>query len=216
MVSSLLKVNGLTIILTLFFAFTSFAIVEVLASPTVMIYPDRTTYSYGDYLSITIEVSEVIDETAILHISDEFGKGSSAIPIPISEQKTEITFPFPFESSIYPEGKYFLEIQYAGITNSTEYNLVDSGKIVIPYLVKDLLGYWYIGKFSDNEYADGIGILIEDGIIVVPEAENQEESEVKIPDWIKTNTKWWLEGKISDAEYAQGIEYLIKAGVIII
>ena len=202
--------------MTLFFAFTTFTIVEVLASPTVMIYPDRSTYSYRDYLTITIEVSEVIDETAILHISDESGKRSSAIPIPISEKKTEITFPFPFDSEIYPEGKYFLEVQYAGIINSTEYDLIDSGKIVIPYWVKELLGYWYLGEISDNEYSDGIGFLIEDGIIVVPETENQGESEVKIPDWIKTNTKWWLEGKISDTEYAQSIEYLIKIGIIVV
>ena len=110
-----------------------------------------------------------------------------------------------------------MDIEYSGVSTTTEFELIDSGKIVIPVWIKDLSRYWYNGAISDLEFSQGIGFLIKEGIIIVPETENQgTESEIKIPDWIKTNTKWWLDGKISDAEFAQGIQYLLKVGIIVV
>ena len=78
---------------------------NVSAAPSIQILLDQTTFSYGEKLVYTIEVSEVTGELAIIHIRDESGKGSSAIPIEISKLKTEVPSPFPFEKQVFPEGK---------------------------------------------------------------------------------------------------------------
>ena len=100
------------------------------ATPTVSIKTEKEIYSYGDFLSFTIQVSEITGESAILNIIDESGKKSSAIPIPITELKTEVPSPFPFESNIYPLGMYTLEIQYSGSSSMTEFELIDSGNSI--------------------------------------------------------------------------------------
>ena len=189
----------------------------VYATSTVSIYTEKEIYSYGDFLTFTIEVSEITGGTAILHIIDESGKKSSAIPIPITELKTEVPSPFPFESSVYPLGTYTLEIEYSGSSTVTEFELIDSGKIVIPLWIREFAKYWYNDEITDVEFSNGIGFLIKEGIIVVPETQSQETSnEVVIPEWIKDSTGWWIDRQISDTEFAKGIEFLIKEGIIVI
>jgi len=188
----------------------------VYATPTVSIYTEKEIYSYGDFLSFTIQVSEITGESAILYIIDESGKKSSAIPIPITELKTEIPSPFPFESNVYPLGRYTLEIQYSGSSSITEFELIDSGDIVIPLWVREIAKYWYNGAITDVEFSSGIGFLIKEGIIEIPETQNQKTSdEVKIPEWIKASTGWWIDRQISDIEFAKGLEFLIKEGIIV-
>ncbi len=189
----------------------------VYAAPSVSINTEKELYSYGDFLSFTIHVSEITGESAILHIIDESGIKSSAIPIPITELKTEVPSPFPFESNVYPQGWYTLEIQYSGSSSITEFELIDSGNIVIPLWIKELAKYWYNGAISNKEFAQGIGFLIKEGIIVVPETQNQKTTdEVKIPEWFKASTWWWIDKQISDIEFAQGIGFLIKEGIIVV
>ena len=189
----------------------------VSATPTVSIFTEKEIYSYGDFLTFTIEVSEITGELAILHIIDESGKSSSDIPIPITESKTVIPSPFAFESSVYPLGMYTLEIQYSGSSSMTEFELIDSGKIVIPLWIKELSKYWFSGAISDVEFAQGIEFLIKERIIVIPQTQSQETSgEVKIPEWVKTSTGWWIDRKISDKEFASSLEYLIKKGIILV
>jgi len=189
----------------------------VYATPTVSIYTEKEIYSYGDFLTFTIEVSEITGESAILYIIDESGKKSSAIPIPITELKTEVPSPFPFESNVYPLGMYTLEIQYSGNSSMTEFELIDSGNIVIPLWIREFAKYWYNGAISDVEFSNGLGFLIKEGIIVVPETQNKETSdEVKIPEWVKATTGWWIDRQVSDMEFAKGIEFLIKKGIMVI
>jgi len=189
----------------------------VYATPTVSVYTEKEIYSYGDFLSFTIQVSEITGESAILYIIDESGIKSSAIPIPITELKTEVPSPFPFESNVYPLGLYTLEIQYSGGSSMTEFELIDSGNIVIPLWIKELAKYWHNGAISNKEFAQGIGFLIKEGIIVVPETQNQKTTdEVKIPEWFKASTGWWIDKQISDIEFAQGIGFLIKEGIIVV
>jgi len=189
----------------------------VYATPTVSIYSEKEIYSYGDFLTFTIEVSEVTGSYAILIIIDESGKSSSGIPIPITELKTVVPSPFPFESSVYPLGMYTLEIQYSGSSDTTEIELIDSGKIVIPLWIREFAKYWYNGAISDVEFAQGIKFLIKENIIVIPQTQSQETSdEVKIPEWVKTSTGWWMDRKISDKEFASSLEYLIKKGIILV
>ncbi len=189
----------------------------VYATSTVSIYTEKEIYSYGDFLTFTIEVSEITGEPAILHIIDESGKKSSAIPIPVTELKTEVPSPFPFESNVYPLGRYTLEIEYSGSSSVIEFELIDSGKIVIPLWIREFAKYWYNGDITDVEFSNGIGFLIKEGIIVIPETQSQETSnEVVIPEWIKASTGWWIDRQISDTEFAKGIEFLIKEGIIVI
>jgi len=189
----------------------------VYATPTVSIYTEKEIYGYGDFLTFTIQVSEITGESAILYIIDESGKKSSAIPIPITELKTEVPSPFPFESNVYPLGMYTLEIQYSGNSSMTEFELIDSGNIVIPLWIREIAKYWYNGAITDVEFSNGIGFLIKEGIIIVPETQNKEISdEVKIPEWVKATTGWWIDRQISDMEFAKGIEFLIKKGIIIV
>ena len=187
------------------------------AQSTLNIYTEKEIYGYGDFLTFTIEVSEVTEEFAVLYIIDEVGKKSSPIPIQITDLKTIVPSPFPFESEVYPLGKYTLEVEYSGNTNSAEFVLIDSGNIVIPSWVREFAKYWFNGAISDLEFANAIEFLIKQGIIVVPYEENQTEgSDVLIPKWIKTSTGWWIDRIISDKEYAASLEYLIKAGIILV
>ena len=90
------------------------------AEPTVEILLEKTTYYYGEKLIYTIEVSEITGDLAIVHIRDESGKGSSAIPFEISELRTEVPSLYPFEKTVFPEGKYFIDVQYSGAEYTAE------------------------------------------------------------------------------------------------
>ena len=187
----------------------------VSGSSTLSIITDKKIYSYGEFFTFTIEVSEITEEFATLHIIDQSGKKSSAVPIPITDLKTVVPSPFPFEPTVYPLGKYTLEIQYSGLTETAEFELVDSGNIVIPMWIREFAKFWYNGAISDIEFASGIEFLIKEGIIVVPTAQTEESPmEVKIPSWVKFSTGWWIDRIISDTEYADSLEYLIKVGII--
>ena len=72
------------------------------AEPTVNITMDKTTYTYCERLFYIIEVSEVTGDPAIIHIRDESGKGSSAIPIQISNLQNPIPSLIAFEKNIFP------------------------------------------------------------------------------------------------------------------
>ena len=112
---------------------------------------------------------------------------------------------------------YTLEIQYSGSSSVTEFELIDSGNIVIPSWIREFAKYWYNGAITDVEFSKGIEFLIMEGIMVVPGTQNQKTSdEVIIPKWIKASTGWWIDGQISDMEYAKGIEFLIMEGIIVV
>jgi len=190
---------------------------NVNAASSINIYTEKEVYSYGEILTFTIEVLEITAEFATLHIIDESGERSSPIPIPVTELKTVIPSPYPFESSVYPLGKYTLEIEYSGIIDSVEFELIDSGNVLIPIWIKEISKYWYNSAISDLEFADGIEFLIKERIIIVPQTESQSTAnEITIPDWFRTRTGWWIDGIISDMEYAASLEYLIKAGIIVV
>lgn len=184
---------------------------------TINIYTEKEIYAYGEFLTFTIEVSEISEEFATLHIIDDTGKKSSPIPIEITNLKTVVPSPFPFESSIYPLGEYSLEIEYLGIKNTTKFELIDVGNIVIPSWVREFAKYWYNGAISDIEFANAIEFLIKEKIIVIPHFESSTNVDrIIIPNWIKASTGWWIDRMISDKEYALSLEYLIKVGIIVI
>jgi len=188
-------------------------ITVVYATPTVSIYTEKEIYSYGDFLIFTIEVSEITGEPVILHIIDESGIKSSAIPIPITELKTEVPSPFPFESEVYPLGTYTLEIQYSGSIDATEFELIDSGKFLLSIGTKQVAVTWIEGDISDTFF---MKFLIRQNPTLFCTEQNSDSENIKIPKWVKTSTGWWVAGKISDKEFASSIEYLIKVGIIVV
>ena len=185
------------------------------AAPTIQILMDQTTFIYGEKLVYTIEVSEVTGEPAIIHIRDESGKGSSAIPIEISELKTEIPSPYPFEKQVFPEGKYFIDLQYSGSEYTAEFNLVDSGNIVIPFQTKQIAYGWVNNEVSGGILIDAIQKTVEKDAINIPYIiDRQYLEKIYIPDWVKIITTWWLEEKISDGTFANAFQHLIDEKII--
>ena len=178
---------------------------------------NKTTYSYCEKLFYTIKVSEITGETAIIHIRDESGKSSSAIPIPISKFETQVPSLVPFEAEVFPLGKYYIDVEYDGVKHTAEFELVDSGNTCIPAWIKQLAYYWVTDQISDSTFSDGIGFMIENKFIIIPETESKTQVvETKIPEWVKKNAAWWVEEKITDNDFAQSLEYLIKTGIITI
>lgn len=193
------------------FGYTSFA-----QATSVSIDTEKETFYYGDYLAFTVTVDQVANGFATIFLIDENGKKSSPIPLAISQEVTNEVSPFPFEKTIYPEGKWTLEIEYAGAKSQTEFFLKDSGKIVIPIWIKDVGKMWANNLISGEQYITAIEYLIEENIVVISETQGQQDSTKKIPQWIKTTTSWWSEGIISDQEYAKSLEFLIKEGIIVV
>ena len=117
---------------------------NVQAETTVSINIEKSTYQYCEKLSYIIEVSEVTGDPAIIHIRDEAGKGSSAIPIPIGGLQNLIPAAFPFEKEQFAPGKYFIDVEYDGISTTAEFEIIDSDNICIPGIVKQFIVGWII------------------------------------------------------------------------
>ena len=185
------------------------------AAPSAEILMEKTTYGYGEKLVYTIQVSEVTGDIAIVHIRDESGKGSSAIPIPVTELKTEVPSLYPFEKEIFPEGKYFIDLEYSGATQTLEFNIVDLGNIVIPFHTKQIAYSWINNQVSGGILIDSIQKTVDKEIINIPhEIDREHIGEIYIPEWIQIITVWWLEEKISDETFANFFQYLIDEKII--
>ncbi|MCE9617313.1 MAG: hypothetical protein K8Q88_02975 [Nitrosarchaeum sp.] len=190
---------------------------SVYATPTVEILMEKTTFRYCEKLFYTIEVSEVTGDPAIIHIRDQADKGSSAISIPISNQTNPIPSMIPFEAEIFPIGKYFIDVEYAGAKDSAEFDLIDSENVCIPTLMKQVAFSWINDKMSDGFFIDAINKFIDKNIISIPDKINEKNLEsIHIPKWMKNTVGWWLEDKISDNEFSQVIQYLINKEIIVI
>ena len=171
----------------------------------------KPVYAYGDYLSFTVIVPEVTSEIATFRIIDEFKKESGAIQMAINDKTSTLTAPNPFESTIYKEGTYTIKIDYEGQSTTTEFELIDSGAIVIPFWIKDVAGLWLDMVIDDRGFLKN---LVDNQIITV-QSPIQESTTVNIPEWYKTNAVWWKQGAISDDEFARGLQYLISINAIV-
>ncbi len=202
----------LPIILALSFVFLPAAYAE----PSVNIIIEKTTYSYCDRLFYIIEVSEITGESAIIHIRDESGKGSSAIPIEIVNLQNPIPALFPFEKdSGFALGKYFIDVEYSGAEFTAEFNLINSDNICIPQTVKQFSIEWINDKIPDGYLIDLIQREVDTKLIDIPFEINDENIlKIDIPDWVKNVTYWWIQGIISDKNFAQVISYLIDENII--
>jgi len=203
-------------ILPIIFAI-SFAVFlpDVHAEPSVTIIIEKTTYSYCEKLFYIIQVSEITGEPAIIHIRDEAGKGSSAIPIPITNLQNPVPSLIAFEEEIFPLGKYFIDVEYSGSEITAEFNLIDSNIVCIPGVIKPILTNWLTGNISDGFLMDAFQKYIDKEIIDIPfEINENNVYGIDIPDWVKNVGYWWIEGVISDEDFAQVVNYLIDKKII--
>ncbi len=185
------------------------------AEPTVSIIMEKTTYQYCEKLFYTIEVSEVTGDPAIIHIKDESGKGSSAIPIAITDLQNPIPSLIPFEADIFPLGKYFIDVQYSGATTSAKFELIDSDSICIPELIKPIMANWLSGNISDGFLLDALQKYVDTQLFNIPfEINEKNVYEIKIPEWVKNIGYWWLEGIISDDDFSNAMNNLLERNII--
>tara|TARA_B100000745_G_scaffold228597_1_gene153152 strand:+ start:1798 stop:2463 length:666 start_codon:yes stop_codon:yes gene_type:complete len=181
-------------------------------TPDAEIILTSSSYNYGEKLDYRIMVSEVTGEDAIIFITDTSGNKSRLLTMPISQEESRVIAPFGFDSVIWNEGKYELELQYSGAISNTEFTIVDDGSIGIPYWVKDLSKLWTSGQMPNKEYARAIQFLIDEKIIFNPII----GQELQIPEWFKITTFWWANNQILDTEYGESLQYLINEKIIII
>jgi len=194
-------------------SFSSFP--TIFAEPSVSITMEKSTYRYCERLFYTIGVSEVTGDAAIIHIRDESGKGSSAIPIEIANLQNPVPSLLAFEKEVFPLGKYFLDVEYSGSKFTAEFDLVDSDNICIPEVIKQFLIEWLNDKLPDGYLIDAFQKYVDVKLINVPFEINEENiSEIDIPDWMKNIAYWWIQGFISDNDFAQTVNYLIEKNII--
>ncbi len=195
---------------------TSFATLPTSsAEPSVNIVMEKTTYSYCERLFYIIEVSEITGKPAIIHIRDESGKGSSAIPIEIKNLKNPVPSLIAFEKEIFPLGKYFVDVEYADSKVTAEFDLIDSDNICIPQVIRQFMIEWLNDKMPDGYLIDAFQKYVDVKLIEIPfEINDKNIHEVEIPNWMKNTAFWWAQGIISDKDFAQTINYLLDKKII--
>jgi len=185
------------------------------AAPTISIETSQSVYEYGDHLVMIINVSEITGDDARIYITDPAERKSFFIQQPISQKYVEFPSNFPFDSAIWKPGTYVLELEYSGINSSVQFTIEDTGKVGLPYWIKDLAKLWINEPtVTDKDFARALEYLIEHRIIKIPYTESGEETVSSIPEWVKNNAGWWIEGKISDTEFTMALQYLVKTGII--
>ena len=185
------------------------------AESAISIATNQSVYEYGDHLVMIINVSEITGDDASIYITDPTERRSLLLQQPISQEYTEFPSKFPFDATIWKPGTYVLELEYLGDKSSTQFIIEETGKIALPFWIKDLAHMWITEPLvTDKDFARALEYLIEKGIISIPYTEPGTETVSSIPEWVKNNAEWWIEGKISDTEFALALQYLVKAGII--
>ena len=169
-----------------------------------------SSYNYGEKLDFKIIVSEITGEDSIIFITNTNGNKSQLLTLPISQQESRVIAPFAFDSVIWSEGKYELELQYSGATSITSFTIVNDGTIGIPYWIKDVSKIWVSGQAKDDEFAKAIQFLIDENIFF----NANPSKELQIPEWFRMTTGWWVSNQIQDTVYGDALQFLINEKVI--
>jgi len=185
------------------------------AESAVSITTNQSVYEYGDHLVMIISVSEITGDDVSIYIIDPTERRSLLLQQPIYQEYNEFPSKFPFDATIWKPGTYVLELEYLGDKSSTQFIIEDTGKIALPFWIKDLAHMWITEPLvTDKDFARALEYLIEKGIISIPYTEPDTETVSSIPEWVKNNAEWWIEGKISDTEFTLALQYLVKTGII--
>ena len=188
---------------------------QIHAEQTVSIIMEKTTYTYCEKLFYTIKVSEVTGNPAIIHIRDEAGKGSSAVPVQITGLENPVPSLVPFEKEIFPLGKYFIDVEYGNNSVTAEFELIDSDNICIPGLIKPIMSNWLSGNISDGFLMDAFEKYVDSKLVNIPfEINERNVYEIEIPEWVKNIGYWWMKEAISDEELGKAIDYLVNHDII--
>ena len=169
-------------------------------------------FHFGDKLDYTIIVSEVTGEDATIYITDSTDIRSLLYTLHILQEETHVVAPIGFDSIIWNEGKYSLELEYSGASHKANYTIIDDGSVGIPYWINDLAKLWLTTQMPDKEYAKAIQYLIEQEILVEPKS----HGELYIPQWFRYPTAWWSSDQITDTTYTHAIQFLIDNKFMII
>ena len=185
------------------------------AEPGISIIMEKTTYTYCERLTYSIEVSEVTGEPAIIHIRDGSGGKSSAIPIPIEKLSNPIPSLHAFEKDIFPLGKYFIDVQYVGIQTTAEFNLIDSDNLCISEAMQPVVVKWINGEFTNGMLISGFQNIVDKKLIDIPfEFTERNIDSLHIPEWVKSVGKGWIMGIVSDEMFVKNLQYLIDEKII--
>jgi len=185
------------------------------AESAISIATNQSVYEYGDNLVMIINISEITGDDASIYITDPKERRSLLLQQPIFQEYTEFPSKFPFDATIWKPGTYVLELEYLGDKYSTQFIIEETGKIALPFWIKDLAHMWITEPLvTDKDFARALEYLIEKGVISIPYTEPGTETVSSIPEWVKNNAEWWIEGKISDTEFALALQYLVKVGII--
>lgn len=184
------------------------------AIPSIEMSTSKSVYEYGDLLSITFHVSELTGKQITFYIIDSSGKTSKPINWPIDNLNSTITAPVPFDKTRFKPGTYHITAEYSGVNATTSFDLVDSGRIAIPFEIKITLQTWQQGTPTDKEYEQIIQDIIHSGVINIPDYNNQ--TSVHIPKWFNNNLVLWSKDSITDNELGIAIQYLVQKGIMIV
>ena len=209
-----MMIQSITLLLVTILAITAVPIfVNAQSTLDAKIIMTSEIFHYGEKLDYTIIVSDVTGDDAIIYIIDPTGMRSPLYSTPISQEETRVIAPIAFDSIIWNDGKYILEIEYSGATHKTDFTIIDDGHVGIPYWINDLAKLWLTPpNIPDKEFAKGIAYLIEHKVLDVQESGD----ELYIPKWFKFTTAWWSSGQITDTTYAHAIQYLLNEKFMII
>ena len=190
---------------------------QILAAPSISIETSQNVYAYGDHLNIIINVSEITGDDAYIYIINTEERKSLLLQHPIYEEYTEFPSPFPIESGSpsWLAGTYGLELEYSGVKSSTHFTLEDTGKVGLPFWIKDVAKMWVTDQISAKEFSVAIEYMINAGIINIPyTAADDNTSATTIPPWVKNNAGWWAVGAIDDTAFTLALQYLVETGII--
>ena len=185
--------------------------------PTVEIIISSETYKFGDKLEYQIIVSEVTNENAVIYIIDESDIRSQLLTMPIEIQNTVVTAQFPFDSIVWKEGQYILELEYSGESSITTFSLIDDGSVSLPFWFRDVTMMWLNDEATDKDYVRNVIVqLIDEGVINEPHPPYLDEDVIFIPKWFKTVAGWWSIGYMTDTQLVNNLKFLLEKDIIVI
>ena len=209
-----MRISGILLSLLVILAILP-SIGNAIATPSISIETSQNVYEYGDFLSITVNVSEITGDNAIVHVIDPTERKVMLLNRPITLTTTTFPSQHPFDSAIWKPGIYMLEFEYSNQISSIQFTIDDSGKVVLPAWIRDVAKLWITDQISAKEFSVAIEYMINVGIIKIPYTETDTGiATTTIPEWVKNNAGWWAVGAINDTEFTLALQYLVKTGII--